>query len=206
MNFSDPHVSAAIVAGIVSLVVGAVTAIVTVVVANRRAAVDEKIAQSRTDVDRDVALSRREVDREIAQSRVEVDRELAKLKGTLDKELAEQKDRLDNKTIFAAERVAHELMMDPEWKQRSFKIIKHHIGGFEDNELRKILVRAGAIRFLVQGEEYWGLLDRNRAKVGAEQLNPDPSFRTTRLGSDGENLVAYRDDPKRDDLGGLVQG
>jgi len=31
---------------------------------------------------------------------------------------------------------------------RTFSMIRHHIGGFESNELRKHLVRSGAVRFM----------------------------------------------------------
>lgn len=48
----------------------------------------------------------------------------------------------------SAERVARALLSDPTWRLRSFKVIRHHLGGFEENELRKILVRCGAIRFM----------------------------------------------------------
>lgn len=48
----------------------------------------------------------------------------------------------------SAQRVAHTMLSDTEWSLRSFKVIRHHLGGFEDNELRKILVGAGAIRFM----------------------------------------------------------
>lgn len=141
---------AAIVGGGVALVVGTLSAVVTVIAASRRAAVDEKIALARGQIDRDIAT----------------------LQGSIEKELTEQKDRLDNKTIFAAERVAHELMMDATWNWRTFKIIKHHLGGFDDDELRKILVRAGAIRVLSSsGEEVWGLIDRNRTSIGVERLS-----------------------------------
>lgn len=41
---------------------------------------------------------------------------------------------------------------------RSFQMIRHHIGGFENNELRKHLVRAGAVRFIAaDGTELWAL-------------------------------------------------
>ncbi len=65
---------------------------------------------------------------------------------------------------FTAERVVRELLGSERWKkQRSFKTIKGRIGGFEDDELRKILVRAGAIRFKGQGDsELWGLMSRNQ--------------------------------------------
>ncbi|MCG8649104.1 MAG: hypothetical protein MI861_04690 [Pirellulales bacterium] len=44
---------------------------------------------------------------------------------------------------------------------RSFQMIRHHIGGFESNELRKHLVRAGAVRFIAaDGTELWALRER----------------------------------------------
>ena len=37
-------------------------------------------------------------------------------------------------------------------------MIRHHIGGFEANELRQLLVRAGAVRFMAaDGTELWAL-------------------------------------------------
>lgn len=44
---------------------------------------------------------------------------------------------------------------------RTFQMIRHHIGGFESNELRRLLVRAGACRFIAQdGTELWALRER----------------------------------------------
>jgi hypothetical protein len=77
---------------------------------------------------------------------------------------------------FAAERVAHQLMRDSEWPLRSLAVIKIHLGGFADDELRKILVRAGAIRFESRsGLELWGLLDRNRHLLGVTKIDQDPA-------------------------------
>lgn len=60
-----------------------------------------------------------------------------------------------------AEAVAHELLSHPHWKWRSFTILRHHLGGFTDDELRKILVQAGAVRFeTAKGLEIWGLYKR----------------------------------------------
>ena len=62
---------------------------------------------------------------------------------------------------FAAERVALKLLQHPKWTVRSFEIIKAHIGGFNDDELRRILVRAGAIRFESKsGYELWALVEQ----------------------------------------------
>lgn len=62
-----------------------------------------------------------------------------------------------------AEAAAKELLNSDQWTKRSFHAIKERLGGFEDNELRKILVAAGAVRFRSQdGEELWGLIGRNQ--------------------------------------------
>jgi hypothetical protein len=69
---------------------------------------------------------------------------------------------------FASEYFARQLMQDRNFQLRSFEVIKYHLGGFEEDELRKILVRAGGIRFeSTGGNEMWGLLSRNREWLGA---------------------------------------
>lgn len=75
-----------------------------------------------------------------------------------------------------AERVVRDLLNHTEWKLRSFKVIQHHLGGFTDSELRKLLVRAGAIRFKSKsGHELWGLLDRNRHRLAIARIDQDPA-------------------------------
>lgn len=99
----------------------------------------------------------------VARRRTIVDKEVANLKGKLDENVTELKARLENRTLFQAERVAHELLMIPEWNLRSFKALKNRLGGFQDNEIRQVLIRAGALQFKSKsGEEMWGLLERNR--------------------------------------------
>ena len=62
-----------------------------------------------------------------------------------------------------AEKAALKLLESKEWRMRSFDAIKARLGGFPDDELRKVLVRAGAVRFKGRNdEEVWGLLDRNK--------------------------------------------
>jgi hypothetical protein len=80
-----------------------------------------------------------------------------------------EKLRREYQLEFAAERIVRQLLMHPKWEWRSFDAVKHHIGSFDDDELPKILVRAGAIRTTTKkGKEMWSLLDRNR-----EVLPPD---------------------------------
>ena len=76
----------------------------------------------------------------------------------------------------SAERVAHTLLSDSRWRLRTFMVIRHHLGGFGDDELRKILVRSGAIRFKSKsGTELWGLVERNADRLGVTQIDSDPS-------------------------------
>jgi hypothetical protein len=95
--------------------------------------------------------------------------------------VAERKLRRDFGLDFAAERVAHELMKT-RWRLRSFDVIKFHLGGFGDDDLRKTLVKAGAIRFESKsGFELWGLLARNRDLLGVTQVPWEPENRRDTL-------------------------
>lgn len=72
--------------------------------------------------------------------------------------------RKEFKTEFMAERAVRKLLMHKKWKQRSFEEIEKKLGGFEPEELRKLLVRSGAVRFYgsVADKEFWGLISRNK--------------------------------------------
>ena len=75
---------------------------------------------------------------------------------------------------FQAESVARSLLLHPKWRLRTFKTIKHHLAGFADDELRQILIRAGAVRFEdAEGIEIWGLLSRNRELLDKEYGTAD---------------------------------
>jgi hypothetical protein len=90
--------------------------------------------------------------------------------------IQERKLRKEYQLQDSAERVARTLLSDPTWRLRSFKVIRHHLGGFEENELRKILVRCGAIRFMSKsGQELWGLVERNTERLGITKIDADPA-------------------------------
>ena len=59
------------------------------------------------------------------------------------------KDRLrtELKLEFAAETAIRELLSEEKWKLRSFEEIEKRLKGFEENELRKLLIRSGALSF-----------------------------------------------------------
>jgi len=66
-----------------------------------------------------------------------------------------------HKTEFMAETTARHFLSHKAFTDRSFETLKSHLGGFEDDELRKILVRAGAMRiYREDGSEWWRLLSR----------------------------------------------
>ncbi|WP_101757262.1 hypothetical protein [Oceanicoccus sp. KOV_DT_Chl] len=57
---------------------------------------------------------------------------------------------------------AIQTLMSKGFALRSFSLIRHHIRGFEDDELKQLLVKSGCICFkVIKGKEYWGLLSEN---------------------------------------------
>jgi hypothetical protein len=67
----------------------------------------------------------------------------------------------ENKTEYMAESTAKHFLNHKSFTDRSFETLKNHLGGFEEDELRKILVRAGAIRnYREDNTEWWRLLSR----------------------------------------------
>lgn len=65
------------------------------------------------------------------------------------------------RTEYMAETTARHFLSHRSYTDRSFETLSMHLGGFSEEELRKILVRAGAIRvFRDDGSEWWRLLSR----------------------------------------------
>jgi lipopolysaccharide export system protein LptC len=72
-------------------------------------------------------------------------------------ELLKQQQR----TEYMAEETVKHFLSHQGYTDRQFDTIAKHLGGFGDDELRKILVRAGAIRtYRADGSEWWRLLSR----------------------------------------------
>lgn len=71
--------------------------------------------------------------------------------------------RTELRTEFMAEEAIRRLLTDKNWTLRRFDEIKRRLRGFEDDDLRRLLVRAGAVAFdrKSDGEEMWGLRERN---------------------------------------------
>ena len=107
---------------------------------------------------------------------------------------AEQRLRREFRLEFEAEARVADLLHHAQWRLRSFRVIKDYIGGFDDDELRRILVRAGAARFWPQASnaspdgpssdpgpvernedtELWGLVERNKDRLSAKPLKGVP--------------------------------
>jgi hypothetical protein len=81
------------------------------------------------------------------------------------------------KTEYMAEKTAQYFLSNQRYTDRSFDLLSKRLGGFEENELRKILVRAGAIRYIRKdGSEFWRLLSREpeaiaKARAKSKQVD-----------------------------------
>jgi hypothetical protein len=91
-----------------------------------------------------------------------------------------QRDRLrtELKLEFATEAAIRELLSDKRFSKRSLKAIERRLGGLEGHELRKALLRAGAVSFRrrgVAGEEgeLWGLRERNMEDLWEEAVDDE---------------------------------
>ena len=77
-----------------------------------------------------------------------------------------------HKVEFMAETTARHFLSHKSFTDRSFETLRNHLGGFGDDELRKILVRAGAIRvYREDGSEWWRLLSRMEEFIERKQLD-----------------------------------
>lgn len=86
----------------------------------------------------------------------------------IEADLKQQEHRLrtELRTEFMAEEAIRRLLLHEKWEKRSFAEIMRRVGGFEDDELRKLLVRSGAVRFYGNKNiEFWGLIERNKGHV-----------------------------------------
>jgi hypothetical protein len=88
----------------------------------------------------------------------------------------ERKLRKDNELQDHARSVVSRVLNHPNWRLRTFTIIRHHLGGFDDDELRKLLVRSGALRWMSKsGYELWGLAERNKDRLERPRIDEDPA-------------------------------
>jgi hypothetical protein len=79
--------------------------------------------------------------------------------------------REEHRTEFMAEETARAFLSHKSFTDRSFETLRKSLGGFEDDELRKILVRAGAMRvYRDDGSEWWRLVSRMDEFIERKEL------------------------------------
>lgn len=77
------------------------------------------------------------------------------------------------KTEHMAERTARYFLSHKGYTDRSFELLSTRLGGFEPDELRRILVRAGAVRYLREdGSEWWRLISREPEAIARARREP----------------------------------
>lgn len=98
---------------------------------------------------------------------------------------AKYKEKFDPDGVGAdynAVRTAKDLLSNPRVLARTFTVLNHYIGGYDPDELRKILVRAGAVRVTSKDRrEMWVLRSRmakyTRNPHDFEPVLPAPNTR-----------------------------
>jgi hypothetical protein len=76
-----------------------------------------------------------------------------------------------HRTEFMAEETARALLSHKGFTDRSFEALQRALGGFADDELRKILVRAGAMRvYRDDASEWWRLVSRQDEFIEKKDL------------------------------------
>jgi hypothetical protein len=99
----------------------------------------------------------------LRSQREKLEAELTFQRTKFEAELETQRSRLrmEFATEESAETALRHLLELHQLPYRTFPMIRHHVGGFEANELRRLLVRAGAVRFMAaDGTELWALRTR----------------------------------------------
>jgi hypothetical protein len=84
--------------------------------------------------------------------------------GGLSGAVAVNLERAKLKTQYRAEAAIRQLLLHKRFRQRSFEQIQFRLPGFDPDELRQLLIRAGAVRIRDesgQNRELWGLVKRN---------------------------------------------
>ncbi len=73
---------------------------------------------------------------------------------------------LQNKSDEKAKEILADLLNHRVFTDRSFTVIKQRVGGFSDDELRKLLIAIGAQRSSSRKEgEWWYLLERQQERI-----------------------------------------
>ena len=129
-----------------------------------------------------VAKRQADAQLEIARKRAETEIALAQEKLQTEIAFAQEKLQTENRLARESHKSIRKLLLQDEWELRSFEALKRHLPAFEDGELRKLLVAAGAVSFPEEktGRELWGLIERNEVKL-APARDKQPKLRAAAL-------------------------
>lgn len=73
------------------------------------------------------------------------------------------------------------LLKNPTWEKRTFIEVKKRIGGFDDDHLRRLLLKAGAMRFYSSDKrELWGFPEGNSKQSGTVNFMKDRFIRAVK--------------------------
>lgn len=76
------------------------------------------------------------------------------------------------KTEYMAEEAAKHYLNHANYTDRSFAELEKRLGGYMGDDLRRVLVRAGAIRLIrADGSEWWRLLSRNDEAIARREMS-----------------------------------
>jgi len=105
--------------------------------------------------------------RRLQEAKMRAEAENARLAQDATLRTQETRLRTELRTEFMAEEAIRGLLTHERWTLRSFEEIKRRLRSFDDDELRRLLVRAGAVAFGRQetGEELRGLRERNFGRL-----------------------------------------
>ena len=109
--------------------------------------------------------------------------------------VSKRKDSLEYKLDLAAERVAKALLRDRAWTLRSIGTFQAKLPGLSDEELRKTLIRVGAISVQVDGIETWGLLVRNKRYLNIKNIKGPLGRREITVDGTKYQQEQFRRDP-----------
>ena len=70
---------------------------------------------------------------------------------------------------LSAEHAARKLLECTRFRRRTFEALSYHLGGYNDDDLRRLLIRAGAVRFK-EDKETWGPIERNQEALEDEKF------------------------------------
>jgi hypothetical protein len=73
----------------------------------------------------------------------------------------------EHKFNIQIEKALQELLSLPNWKKRSFRQIREKVPGLGEDELRRALIRTGAVAFRrkTDAKELWGLRNRKKSEL-----------------------------------------